>query len=223
MNFLVLAIILGFGGSLHCVGMCGPLVMMVPFETVQKGNKFLTIFSYFVSKAVGYAILGLLFGLVGVGLNALLWQNALSIIAGVFILLIAFKPSFTFKIFKVVPLIQSTVQQKNKSLSTIIKLGFLNAFLPCGLVYTALFSATIANNIGLSALFMFLFGIASSYLLIVMLVFKNALMTKYRNVFQKATKVLSIIVGLLLIIRGLGLDIHYLSPVLHGRQIIVCP
>ena len=222
MNILVLAIILGFGGSLHCVGMCGPLVMMVPFESVKKNNKIISIFSYFIAKAVGYAVLGVLFGIVGIGLNQLLWQNALSIIAGILILLIALKPAFTIKIFKVAPFIQSAIQQKNKSIVTIIKLGFLNAFLPCGLVYTALFSAVITENIALSALFMFLFGIASSYLLIVMIFFKNTLMNKYKHSFQTITKVLSIVVGVLLIIRGLGLDIQYLSPVLHGRQIIVC-
>ncbi|RZJ83245.1 MAG: sulfite exporter TauE/SafE family protein, partial [Chryseobacterium sp.] len=61
MNHLHLAFIIGFFGSLHCVGMCAPLAFSLPTHQ----NRIWVVvekLSYNLGRAVSYALLGLLIG-----------------------------------------------------------------------------------------------------------------------------------------------------------------
>jgi sulfite exporter TauE/SafE len=74
------------GGSLHCLGMCGPLALSIPFGTSGSSKK-LRLLIYYFSKAIAYGSMGAIFGLFGKGLIMMQWQQALSIVAGIFIIL----------------------------------------------------------------------------------------------------------------------------------------
>ena len=56
---------MGLLGSIHCVGMCGPLVMALPLVDKQGFQKFLAIALYHIGKMGSYAMLGIIFGLLG--------------------------------------------------------------------------------------------------------------------------------------------------------------
>jgi len=59
------AIILGFLGSFHCVGMCGPIAFMLPVDRSNSVKKVSQIFTYHFGRLLAYSIIGLFFGLVG--------------------------------------------------------------------------------------------------------------------------------------------------------------
>jgi sulfite exporter TauE/SafE len=101
---------------------------------------------------------------------------------------------------------------KKKSPDTFFTIGFLNGFLPCGLVYMALFGALASGNAWEGSLYMAIFGIGTIPLMTTAIYFGNFLTVKVRRYITKAIPVIVVLIGILFIIRGLGLGIPYLSP-----------
>jgi len=214
---IISAILLGFGGSLHCLGMCGPLVMSLPFQTIDTSKKHAATFLYVFAKALGYGLIGTVFGTIGKAFLMMNWQQTLSITAGVILLLITVLPylkegvskqflfgnQFNFLYQKIV---------KEPELTHFFTFGLLNAFLPCGLVYTALAGATISLSPLHGFIFMFLFGIGTSPALVSIIIFKNKLNFTFRKNLKSSTYYFSLLMAFLLILRGMNLGIPYLSP-----------
>lgn len=218
MYFLVTsALILGLGGSLHCVGMCGPLVLGLPFHQLEDKRKWMAIFSYFLSKTLGYGVIGLLIGLLGGSLKLVIWQQVLSIFSGIFILLLFAFPYLKNKIkvnskFNLFFNKLYVKALKNKSVFKFPALGFLNAFLPCGLVYTAMAIAISFASVGKGFAFMFIFGLGTAPLLIATIVLNYKFNLQKRKSFKMASSIFTVILGILLILRGLNLGIPHISP-----------
>src|SRR5690554_3966128 len=93
---LLTALIFGLLGSFHCVGMCGPIAFLLPVDRENHLKKFFQIFLYHFGRILSYAIIGLIFGLVGKGLNIFGMQQQLSILIGVLMLLVLVIPQKTF-------------------------------------------------------------------------------------------------------------------------------
>lgn len=71
------ALVLGLVSSLHCVGMCAPLMLALPFD---KTKLVFRLVSYHIGRSFTYAVLGLLFGFVGKGLAVAGFQQSLSVL-----------------------------------------------------------------------------------------------------------------------------------------------
>ena len=65
---LISALILGLGGSFHCVGMCGPIALVLPVDRNNKLKALIQSSIYHLGRMITYAIMGLIFGMVGKGL-----------------------------------------------------------------------------------------------------------------------------------------------------------
>jgi uncharacterized protein len=95
------AFLLGFAGSFHCLGMCGPIALSISGRSDNDATRFLHHLLYFSGKTFTYGSLGLLFGLFGQGLVLAGWQQGLSIAMGVIMLLLVlvsiFKTSWLHK------------------------------------------------------------------------------------------------------------------------------
>lgn len=224
---LISSLILGLGGSLHCIGMCGPLILQLPFAAYEGFQKWAAMALYFLSKALGYAMLGLLMALLGQGIRMFVWQQYLSVFAGVFILVLTLFPYFKNKLFQGfrLPAFFSRWYGKFVKDTGIFKfavLGFLNALLPCGLVYTALIASVTMSDITGGVMYMFLFGIGTSFALIALAVFKDRISAAMRNRINKISTAIAILVGILLILRGLNLGIPYISPELEHGEVKSC-
>lgn len=186
---IISAFLLGIGGSIHCLGMCGPLVMSIPLGSSKNQNIF-SVFSYHIAKATGYGLMGLIMGLIGCGFSFMEWQQVLSVVAGIFILLMALYPFLQHKI-SALQVFQKPLQnlysqmQHHQKWYYFPAIGFLNAFLPCGLVYTALAGAAVTATAFNGFIFMFFFGLGTIPALAVVMYFKNALSFNYRNIFKK--------------------------------------
>lgn len=215
------AVILGLMGSLHCIGMCGPIAFMLPVDRHNGFKKFGQIFIYHSGRLMAYGIIGLIFGLLGKGLSIFGIQQKLSIAIGILMILVVLIPYKTFNkynlskpIYRVITKVKNQLgrELKKKSPDTFLTIGFLNGFLPCGLVYMALLGAIAMGNALQGSLYMILFGIGTLPLMTAAIYFSNVLKSGIRQKVQKAIPVFVIIIGLLFIVRGLGLGISYLSP-----------
>ena len=89
---LYTAIIFGLISSLHCIGMCGPIAMMLPVDHKNPSKKALQILIYHLGRLTSYGILGLAFGLLGRGFYMAGIQQQLSIAVGVGMIVIAIVP-----------------------------------------------------------------------------------------------------------------------------------
>lgn len=215
------ALLLGLMGSLHCVGMCGPIAFMLPVDRESNLKKFTQIFIYHFGRLLAYSIMGLLFGLLGKSLQVFGLQQKLSIIIGVVMILVILIPYKTFHkynfstpIYKVISKVKSQLgkELQKKTPDTFLTIGFLNGFLPCGLVYMALFGAIAMANIWEGSLYMVLFGIGTIPLMTTTIYFSNLLKGVTKQKVQKLIPTFVIIIGVLFILRGLGLGIPYISP-----------
>jgi hypothetical protein len=208
-------------GSLHCVGMCGPIAFMLPVDQTNNYKKFGQIFIYHFGRLMAYGIIGLVFGFLGKGLSIFGAQQKLSIAIGVLMILVVLIPYKTFNkynlskpIYKVISKVKNQLgkELKKKSPDTFLTIGFLNGFLPCGLVYMALFGAIAMGNALQGSLYMMLFGLGTVPLMTIAIYFSGLLKGGIRQKVQKAIPVFVVVIGLLFILRGLGLGIPYVSP-----------
>lgn len=215
--------LLGIGSSWHCLGMCGPLVMSVPFP--KKNQSFLTKALYFVGKALAYALLGLIIGFFGM---KSLWgssQRYISIFAGILIVLMVIFPVFIPKTFNYP--FKKTFNQIFQKVKTQPKLwhffglGFLNGLLPCGMVYMALLIALASGNVIHAAVSMMLFGLGTIPMLWVVTYVKDRIKNSFQAQFKMITVSLGLIAGTMLILRGMNLGIPYLSPHIDTTEQIV--
>ena len=215
------AIILGLISSFHCIGMCGPIAMMLPVDRNNTTKKTSQIFTYHLGRLTAYSSLGLLFGLLGKGLFIAGLQQQLSIVVGLLMIIVAVVPekvfaryNFSKPVYKVISNVKSSLgkQFKNKSYKSLFTIGLLNGYLPCGMVYVALFGAIAMQSVAFGILYMFLFGLGTVPMMSAIVYVSNLITPKTRNSIQKAIPVLTILIGMLFIVRGLGLDIPYISP-----------
>jgi len=103
-------------------------------------------------------------------------------------------------------------QFKRKSPDALFTIGLLNGFLPCGLVYAALFGAIAMQNEVLGFSYMVLYGVGTIPMMSAVVYISNFLSFPIRNKLQKVIPIVVVILGMLFIVRGLGFDITYLSP-----------
>lgn len=215
------AIIFGLLGSFHCIGMCGPIAFMLPVDRTHTFKKVSQITGYHIGRLLAYAIIGLCFGLIGKGLNMFGLQQYLSIAVGVLMIVVILIPTQTFNtynlskpVFRFISKIKTELGKalKKKSADTFLTIGFLNGFLPCGMVYMAVFASLAIGNAWESSLYMMLFGLGTIPLMTTAIYFGTFLNVTVKKRIQKAIPVFVIIIGLLFILRGLGLGIPYISP-----------
>lgn len=225
--------ILGFAGSVHCVGMCGPLALSLPFQQFSGWQKALAIGGYHLGRISSYMFIGIIAGIFGRGLNWFGLTQILSIVLGSFIVLSVVLPRlFTkmslpflngFKQWQITTM-QSILQKR--SAPTMYIFGVLNGFLPCGLVYTAVAASLVAHTITESVLFMGSFGLGTVPAMLLLVLAAQSLSGEFRQQIRKLIPILSLIIGILLILRGLNLDIPFVSPYLHkaihGADAIEC-
>ncbi|MEX0312731.1 MAG: sulfite exporter TauE/SafE family protein [Allomuricauda sp.] len=218
---LASALILGFLGSLHCLGMCGPIAFLLPLDHENKGKKLAQVFIYHLGRLLAYGTIGLLFGLLGKGLSLFGIQQKLSIAVGVVMILLVLLPSryfmasrFSKPIYSILAKVKSRLgsELNKKTPDTLLTIGFLNGFLPCGLVYMALLGAIAYGNALQGGLYMILFGTGTIPLMTAVVFSKGLFKNPLKQGIRKLIPAFVILVGVLFIIRGLGLGIPYVSP-----------
>lgn len=224
--------LVGLLGSVHCIGMCGPLVMALPISQKTNLHKTIALVLYHLGKISSYTILGVLFGLLGSQFPVFGLQQNLSIVIGIIILLYVLyvyvlkskhiQIGLLHRLYNVIVKILSKLF-KQESWSTFLWIGMLNGLLPCGMIYLALTSAMATQNILEGGLLMAFFGLGTAPALIMVAIVGQFMGIVFRRNVQKLLPVFLFSMGLLLILRGLGLGIPFISPhVGIGAEVISC-
>ncbi|MFC4635006.1 sulfite exporter TauE/SafE family protein [Dokdonia ponticola] len=215
------ALIFGLLGSFHCVGMCGPIAFLLPLDRKNRSKRILQLLSYHSGRIFMYAIIGMAFGMVGKGLNLFGIQQQLSIGVGLLMIISILLPikifnryNFSKPIYKAVGKIKSSIgtELKKKDPGTFFTIGYLNGLLPCGLVYMAVFGALATGGALQGSLYMIVFGLGTIPLMTTAIYLGNFLKGTVKQQIVKAIPVIVVVIGMLFILRGLGLGIPYISP-----------
>jgi hypothetical protein len=215
------AFLLGLAGSLHCVGMCGPLALALPAASASGIAYILGRAAYNAGRIMTYCLLGLVFGLIGQGLLLAGLQRWLSISIGVALIagLIVSRKARLWK-----PLLNCTgwvsarmaPLLRRRSVSALLVLGILNGFLPCGLVYVAAAGAAATGDLFSGAAYMALFGLGTTPMMLALALSGKLAPAWLRLGLRKVLPATVVLLAALLILRGLSLGIPYLSPDLAG-------
>lgn len=213
--------VFGLLGSLHCVGMCGALALALPGAHESGGRWLAGRLVYHAGRIGAYAALGAAVGTLGHGLNVLGWQQSLSIVSGVLILLLVVVPeAWRARAAAAVGLARPLAAGQRalaywfqrRGIGALLMTGALNGLLPCGLVYLALAGALSVPGVGGAAAYMALFGLGTTPLLIGVALSGRLVVPAVRVRLRRVIPWAATGLALLFIVRGLGLGIPYLSP-----------
>lgn len=206
------AFLFGLLGSTHCIGMCGPLVVVLPWH---RERFWLEQGLHALGRITTYATLGLLVGVLGKGITLALPQQWLTIFAGLTIVAIV-AARWTGQRYRFeLPGISSLLRRiwarvlNRPGLMNFYFVGLLNGLLPCGFVYVALISSVAIGGLLQTVLYMASFGLGTVPLLAVATLFGTRLRGR---AYQRLLPAFSLVVAGLLILRGLNLGVPYLSP-----------
>lgn len=219
-NMIAIGFFMGLLGSVHCIGMCGPLVMALPISQKTILQKGLATFLYHLGKLSSYGLLGIIVGIFGKQFFIFNAQQHVSVFIGIIMLVYVgwvfiLKPNFSFLSFHTLqkPILNWLISLfKSKYIGSLYLIGFLNGLLPCGMVYLALTSAFATGNVLHSGLFMILFGLGTIPALLMVALGGQFIGVIFRRKLQSFLPIVIVTMGVLLILRGMNLGIPFVSP-----------
>jgi uncharacterized protein len=227
---LSLMLTLGFVSSLHCVQMCGPIVLSYSVAANSAGARtnFLGLhLAYNAGRTVTYMLLGAIAGLAG---GAMGWvgqlagvQNIAAILAGAAMLLtgiamLGFVPgimdwrgfAMPARLLRPAGKLISSPEPKAK-----FALGLMMGFLPCGLIYAALMKAIGAASPWQGALTMLAFALGTSFALVAVGLGSSAVTRQLARWSSGLSAVTVMLMGLIMIARG-ALAGHMMHHHMHS-------
>ncbi len=212
-----MALLMGFTGSLHCAGMCGPIVWIMPFQAFNGIRKIAALSLYHLGRISVYALLAVILHSFRNLFDPKVQQYISLVLGGILLLVgvLTFFPNHTLKLK--LPWAQYVKTQLGRvigqpGLGTIGIAGVLNGLLPCGLVYMALSSSLVASTSVNAAMMMYVFGLGTLPMLVSISILKTRLSFIRTNGFRKMVPVIVFCFGCLFMLRGMNLGIPYLSP-----------
>ncbi|MEO1625830.1 MAG: sulfite exporter TauE/SafE family protein, partial [Bacteroidota bacterium] len=210
------AFFIGLFGSIHCLGMCGPLALALPMAHQSTPKRLLNTLLYHIGRILVYALLGTVLGLIGEGIWLAGLQRVAAIAMGIMLFLsIPFLYKFEQKVWATKGFQRwSAILQKGlgrllqrPSSLSFFGVGALNGLLPCGMVYLALAGALTQNHPIDGFFYMITFGAGTLPLMLGLMFFGNKLLAKTGSWIRPFLYVSIWIIGLLSILRGFQVDL----------------
>ena len=224
--FIVSMFMLGLGTSLHCVSMCGPLVLTYAVKGEEGGpwyRKLTPNVAYQAAKIVSYMIVGLLLGLIGTLIDFNAIRPYIYFLAGAFMIVLGLgmtgKVGWAARLTPAPPkaLINALSKLRRKSvtdakeghasLATPVTFGLMTGLLPCGPLiaaqvaavgYSATYGSPLAGAAGMAA-----FGLGTAPLMVAFGTAGSLIPRVWKDRMMTALAVGVIIFGLVFINRGL--------------------
>jgi sulfite exporter TauE/SafE len=209
--FFISAFVLGFMGSFHCAGMCGPLALMLPGAEGSTLNAVKGKMIYNLGRVFTYSMIGLLFGALGLAVVLRGFQKELSVITGIIILIVLIFSSLNIYRFRFITgtnyftkFIRNNLKFlfAKKTSASLFLIGVLNGLLPCGFVYLAIAGAASAGSVSGGIFYMIMFGLGTFPIMMMILIAANFVGINFRKSFSKLSNFVAIILALFLIYRG---------------------
>lgn len=218
------AFLLGLVGSLHCAGMCGPLVLALPMTGGSGASGPWGRVIYHVGRITTYALLGAVFGLLGATLGLAGLQRWVSLGAGAAILIglvASSRLGLKTPAFQAVGWIKSAFARllQRRTFASLLLLGGINGLLPCGLVYAACAGAIASGGFFSGVEYMAMFGLGTLPMMLGLSLAGRKLQIAIGPKLHRLVPASLAVMGLLLLCRGLSLGIPYLSPDLSSGEV----
>lgn len=205
------ALAIGFFGSFHCIGMCGPIALALPGKSDSTGVLIWGRLLYNMGRVVTYSILGITFGIIGQSIALAGFQQSVSIVLGIIIVIGALsqfsflatwkqKVGFNQLFNRLEKLMLS--QFKKGGTITLFIIGLLNGLLPCGFVYVGLAGSVTTGSIIQGSLFMILFGLGTIPAMMTMSLAPGFISLGWRQRINNFIPYLAVAFGVYLIYRG---------------------
>lgn len=194
--------------SIHCVGMCGGIMITQSISTESK-NKFDALkpaILYNMGRVISYTILGAVIGAVGSAFSlSIKSKAAVQIIAGAFMIMMGFNMA-GFKMFRKFQLHmpKSFCKIKSKYSSPFV-VGLLNGLMPCGPLQTMQIFALGTSSPVKGALAMLAFSLGTVPLMLTFGGLSGLLSKGYTKKLLKMSGVLVIVLGLIMSNRGFAI------------------
>ncbi|MCB0645642.1 MAG: sulfite exporter TauE/SafE family protein [Saprospiraceae bacterium] len=213
-----LALNMGLVGSLHCIGMCGPLSIL-GLSGKTHSSKFGILADtmlYQLGRTLSYSMLGFIFGIIGTSFAIAGMQKVVSIVFGLALVILAVTASNWLNKLEGLSFLRRWNNFILNSLhhylskmggKNIAVVGMLNGLIPCGLVYFALATSMALDKISDSILFMFVFGLGTMPLMAAVTWFGLGFRQKIKFSYQKLLPILAFSTGLILLWRGFEIKV----------------
>lgn len=212
-----LIFITGLLTSLHCIGMCGAIVLAYSTPAAQSAAEVQASglrlhVAYNGGRILSYALLGAIVATVGMSLSGFervseivaIVSGAIMIVAGLAMLGVLPLPttlSFGGNTVGINKLHGKLIREK--SFLAKFSLGFLTPVLPCGLLYAMLAKAAAAGSVANGAITMAVFGIGMAPSLMVLGGVSSVFSAKIRKRAEMIAAAAIILMGVTLVLRGL--------------------
>lgn len=216
MENLGIAFLMGFLGSVHCVGMCGGFALLSGVRSTGVGRPSIAVTMYLLGKTLTYAVMGaVLAGIVSAApMSAASFQKVVALFTGLFLIAVGWHmtgrgPNWALVAPKPASRLvaRMTVAVQKSSIRGRFLLGMINGLIPCGLVYAALGYSMTMPSAAQGALFMAVFGIGTSPALALVGLGSTMLSASKRAGIYKILGWLVVVLGLMTIIRA--------TPLMH--------
>lgn len=205
--------IVGMLTSIHCVGMCGGIMLTQSLSKniiiEEKQSKFKNLtpsILYNAGRVTSYTIIGGIVGALGSVLSLSLNVKAgLQIVAGIFMIIMGLNMA-GFSVFRKfnIKLPWSSCKIKNKPKAPFL-VGVLNGLMPCGPLQTMQLYALGTGSAAAGAISMFLFSLGTVPLMLVFGAISGLLSKGYTKQILKLSGILVVVLGLIMGNRGLAL------------------
>jgi len=213
-SYLVLFVV-GVFTSLHCVGMCGG-IMLSQSISIGKKNKFEALkpaIFYNLGRVISYTILGGIVGALGSVFSLTIpFKAGLQVLAGIFMIIMGLNLSgySLFRKFNIkLPWSACNIKKSGK---TPFIIGILNGFMPCGPLQTMQLYALGTGSAIIGATSMFIFSLGTVPLMLGFGAISGLLSKDHTKQLVKFGGILIVILGLIMGNRGLALAGINVSP-----------
>jgi uncharacterized protein len=221
--------LIGFLGSWHCIAMCGPIALMLP--GARGKNRLLVLALYHGGKTLAYMTLGGLFGLLPAFVHSFDIQAIVTLTAGLLMLLLALIPFLLGWVEKRGFLVFNRLFHfRGRLISALDKnapessfyIGYLNGFVPCGMVYIAALGAMSQSHFTGSILFMLFFGLGTLPVMSIFILLTGYFKTGLQKYARPLRTAAFIIAGVVMTWRGTTNLNREIPQAKIGETFLVC-
>lgn len=210
MTSLLAGLVLGLAGSLHCAGMCGPILLAV--NRSASGRDAITrMLVYHAARIFIYGVLGAVAGATGrvaasagLGRTIAIASGTLLVLGSIGVVAARWPRPLSLALSSVA-LRTSTFAAaltRQQPLAGHAVLGIANGLLPCGLLYAALATSLALGTVARSVAFMAGFGFGTVPVLIALTISAASIPATWRRRLRFAAPMVMVAAGTVLIVWG---------------------
>ncbi|MFH1063609.1 MAG: sulfite exporter TauE/SafE family protein [Candidatus Woesearchaeota archaeon] len=208
-----LLFVVGLFTGFHCISMCGGFVVSYTTKAAQEGKtSHAQHLMYGIGKTASYTIIGALFGLLGsiIAFTPMM-RGVAGVLAGLFLLLFGLKMLNIFPVlrriqFRTPAFIGRFVGKESKKHSSPLMIGLLNGLMiACGPLQAIYIMAAGTGSMIEGAKLLFVFALGTLPVMLGFGVLTSMISKTATHKILKASGAIVIILGLIMINRGLAL------------------